>query len=136
MLAGGQGERLAKALALIRAGTATTLVIANGDGPRWPQANRLCSGGPGFEVICFRPHPDNTRGEARGLAALAESRGWHSLAVVTSTYHVTRARLLVKRCYVGEASFVAAAPSVGAFRTFLNVSREWAGLAGSLTQGC
>lgn len=36
----------------------------------------------------------------------------------------------------GKTSFVAAAPSAGAFRIFLNVGREWAGLARSLTPGC
>jgi uncharacterized SAM-binding protein YcdF (DUF218 family) len=136
VLAGGQGERLTKALELVHAGTAPALVIANGDDPRWPEANRLCSGASSFEVICFRPDPDSTRGEARALASLAESRGWQALVVVTSTYHVTRARLLVRRCYAGKTSFVAAPPSAGAFRLFLNISREWAGLARSLTHGC
>lgn len=136
VLAGGQGERLTKALELVRAGTAPTLVIANGDDPKWLEANHLCSSAASFEVICFRPDPDNTRGEARALGSLAETRGWQSLAVVTSTYHVTRARVLVERCYAGKTSFVAAAPSAGAFRMFLNITREWAGLAGSLTKGC
>jgi uncharacterized SAM-binding protein YcdF (DUF218 family) len=136
VLAGGQGERLTKALELIHAGRAPTLVIANGDDPRWPEANRLCGGAPDFEVVCFRPDPDSTRGEARALASLAERRNWRSLVVVTSTYHLTRARLLVGRCYAGKASFVAAPPSAGVFRMILNVTREWAGLARSIAGGC
>jgi uncharacterized SAM-binding protein YcdF (DUF218 family) len=136
VLAGGQGERLTKALELIHADTAPTLVIGNGDDPKWAEANRLCSGTSSFEVICFRPDPDNTRGEARVLGSLAERRGWQSLVVVTSTYHVTRARLLVRRCFAGKTSFVAAPPSGGAFHMFLNVTREWAGLASSLAHGC
>jgi len=136
VLAGGQGERLAKALQLIQTGTAPALVISNGADPKWPEANRLCSGTSTFEVICFRPDPDNTRGEARALASLAESRRWQSLLVVTSTYHVTRARLLLRRCYAGKTSVLAAPSSAGAFRMFLNVTREWAGLARSLAHGC
>jgi uncharacterized SAM-binding protein YcdF (DUF218 family) len=136
VLAGGQGERLTKALQLVQAGTAPTLVIANGDDPRWPEANRLCHGAASFEVVCFRPDPDNTRGEARAIASLGESRGWSSLVVVTTTYHVTRARLLIGRCYTGRTSFVAASPSAGPFRMFLNVTREWAGLATSLADDC
>jgi len=136
VLAGGEGERLAKALQLIQPGTAPALVISNGADPKWPEANRLCGGTSTFEVICFRPDPDNTRGEARALASLAESRRWQSLVVVTSTYHVTRARLLLRRCYAGKTSVVAAPSSAGAFRMFLNVTREWAGLARSLTHGC
>jgi uncharacterized SAM-binding protein YcdF (DUF218 family) len=136
VLAGGQGERLTKALELMHADTAPALVIANGDDPKWPGANRLCNGTSSFEVICFRPDPDNTRGEARALGSLAQSRAWQSLVVVTSTYHVTRARLLVTRCYAGTTSFVAAPPSAGAFRLFLNLTREWAGLARSLAHGC
>jgi uncharacterized SAM-binding protein YcdF (DUF218 family) len=135
VLVGGQGERLTKALELIHADTAPTLVIANGDDPKWAEANRLCRGISSFEVVCLRPDPDNTRGEARALGSLTERRGWQSLVVVTSTYHVTRARLLVRRCYAGK-SFVAAPPSAGAFRMFLNVSREWAALARSLVHGC
>jgi uncharacterized SAM-binding protein YcdF (DUF218 family) len=136
VLAGGQGERLTKALELIHADTAPTLVITNGDDPKWAEANRLCRGASSFEVICFRPDPDNTRGEARALGSLAERRGWQSLVVVTSTYHVTRARLLLRRCYAGKTSFVGAPSSAGTFRTFLNLSREWAGLARSLIRGC
>jgi uncharacterized SAM-binding protein YcdF (DUF218 family) len=136
VLAGGQGERLARALELVRAGAAPALVISNGDDPQWPEANRLCNGSSTFEVVCFRPHPDSTRGEARAIAALASSRRWQSLVVVTSTYHVTRARLLLTRCYAGETSFVAAPSSAGSFRMFLNVAREWVGLARSIGRGC
>lgn len=136
VLAGGQGERLARALQLVQTGTAPALAISNGDDPQWREANRLCNRGSTFEVVCFRPDPDSTRGEARAIAALAASRRWQSLVVVTSTYHVTRARLLLERCYAGEMSFVSASPSAGAFRTFLNVAREWAGLARSLARDC
>jgi uncharacterized SAM-binding protein YcdF (DUF218 family) len=78
---------------------APTLVISDGLAPGWPEANRLCHGGSRrFRVLCFRPDPYSTRGEARAVARMAAVRGWRSVVVVTSTYHVTRARLLFDRC--------------------------------------
>jgi hypothetical protein len=80
VLAGGQGERLAKALELIHAGRAPTLVIANGGDPKWPEANRLCSGASSLEVVCFRPTLTTRvarRGRlARSPSAVAGSRSW------------------------------------------------------------
>src|SRR5581483_1500567 len=46
------------------------------------------------------------RGEARAVARLARTHGWRSVAVVTSTFHVTRAKMLFRRCYRGELAFV------------------------------
>jgi uncharacterized SAM-binding protein YcdF (DUF218 family) len=55
-------------------------------------------------VLCFRPDPYSTRGEARAVARMAAARGWRSVLVVTSTYHVTRARLLFDRCVGARVS--------------------------------
>src|SRR5207253_8652412 len=92
----GDHLRLGKALELMTRRVAPTLVISDGLAPGWRQANRLCRGGGGgrFHVVCFRPDPYSTRGEARAVARMAAARGWRSVVVVTSTYHVTRARLL------------------------------------------
>jgi uncharacterized SAM-binding protein YcdF (DUF218 family) len=97
VLAGDQ-LRLGKALELMTRRVAPTLVISDGLAPGWRQANRLCRGGARFRVVCFRPDPYSTRGEARAVARMAAARGWRSVLVVTSTYHVTRARLLFDRC--------------------------------------
>jgi uncharacterized SAM-binding protein YcdF (DUF218 family) len=95
----GDHLRLGKALELMTRRTAPTLVISDGLARGWRQANRLCRGGGGrFRVLCFRPDPYSTRGEARAVARMAAARGWRSVLVVTSTYHVTRARLLFDRC--------------------------------------
>jgi uncharacterized SAM-binding protein YcdF (DUF218 family) len=96
----GDHLRLGKALELMARRVAPTLVISDGLAPGWREANRLCRGGAGreFRVACFRPDPYSTRGEARAVARMGAARGWRSVVVVTSTYHVTRARLLFDRC--------------------------------------
>jgi DUF218 domain len=98
----GDHLRLGKALELMTRRVAPTLVISDGLAPGWREANRLCRGGAGaaggYRVLCFRPDPYSTRGEARAVARMAAARGWRSVLVVTSTYHVTRARLLFDRC--------------------------------------
>lgn len=103
VLSGGLNARLNPALALVRKGVAPTLAVSGAFGHgRWRKAQRLCRGlptPPRFRVLCFEPHPYSTRGEARAVAALARAHGWRRVVVVTSTYHVTRARMLFRRCY-------------------------------------
>jgi len=102
VLAGGQGPRLAKGLELVRRGVAPVLVVSDGWSPTWPEANRLCAGRPApVAVACFHPDPYSTRGEAEAFARLAARRGWRSVVVVSSRYHLVRARLLFERCYDG-----------------------------------
>ena len=113
VLAGDRTPRLDRGLALMRAGVSRTLVISDGLDPLWPAANRLCvEGGGSFRVVCFRPKPYSTRGEARGFAGLARENGWRSVVVVTSTFHVTRARMLFRRCFDGRVQGVGAHASL------------------------
>jgi uncharacterized SAM-binding protein YcdF (DUF218 family) len=101
----GDHLRLGKALELMTRRVAPTLVISDGLAPGWREANRLCRrGAGGFRVLCFRPDPYSTRGEARAVARLAAVHRWRSVLVVTSTYHVTRARLLFRRCVDARVS--------------------------------
>jgi uncharacterized SAM-binding protein YcdF (DUF218 family) len=98
----GDHLRLGTALELMTRRVAPTLVISDGLAPGWHEANRLCRGGARFRVLCFRPDPYSTRGEARSVGRLARANRWRSVLVVTSTYHVTRARLLFRRCVDGR----------------------------------
>jgi len=100
----GDHLRLGKALELMTRRVAPTLVISDGLAPGWREGNRLCRGRAAFRVVCFRASPYSTRGEAEAVARLAAARGWRSVVVVTSTYHVTRARLLFRRCVDGRVS--------------------------------
>jgi uncharacterized SAM-binding protein YcdF (DUF218 family) len=107
VLAGSKHERLDRGLELVRDGVAPTLVISDGFDPRQPRANRLCrEGGDGFSVACFTPDPDSTRGEAQGVAELARKHGWRRVLLVTSRFHVTRARMLFDRCLDADVDAV------------------------------
>jgi uncharacterized SAM-binding protein YcdF (DUF218 family) len=109
VLSGGRKFRLEKGLELVRARVADTLVISDGRAEGWPEANELCAeGADGFRVLCFKPDPYSTQGEAEAVARLGRERGWRSVAVVTSTFHVYRARLLFERCFKGEVDAVGA----------------------------
>jgi uncharacterized SAM-binding protein YcdF (DUF218 family) len=102
VFAGGDGERQAEGMRLVRQGVAPVLVISDGGEPDGPRA-RLCRQPPaGVRLYCFTPDPATTRGEARRFATLADREGWRSLVLVTSTYHVLRAGLLLGRCYDGR----------------------------------
>ena len=137
VLSGDHGERLPEGLRLIETGVARTLVL---DGqPDHQQAIDMCKGGQPFEVICLRPHPDTTRGEARAAARLAARRGWRRLVVVTSTTHVTRARMLFRRCFDGRLDVVgASAPFEGRAAGLRNITHEVlpAAHASTLGRGC
>ena len=99
VLAGSKHRRLDRGLELVQRGVAPVLVISDGFDPRQPKANQLCRvGGDGFNVACFTPDPDSTRGEARKVAELARKHGWERVLLVTSGFHVTRARRLFDRC--------------------------------------
>jgi uncharacterized SAM-binding protein YcdF (DUF218 family) len=133
VLSGSRFERLPKALQIMRRGVSPVLVISDGRDPRWHQANRLCAGHGGFRTICFRPRPYSTRGEAREIARLARSRGWRTIVVVSSTYHVRRARMIFRRCFSGRVEMVGARPH---FDSFLNGAvYEWPKLLYAVTLG-
>ena len=131
VLSGGREARLAKGLELMRERVAPTLVLSDGNAPGWVEGNRLCGGGSRFAVVCFRPRPYSTHGEADHVARLARAHGWRSLVVVTSRYHVTRSRLLFRRCTRAAVDGVAARTSLVAMA--LNVPAEWAKLLYQVT---
>jgi uncharacterized SAM-binding protein YcdF (DUF218 family) len=130
VLAGAKKPRLGKALELMRQRVAGTLVISDGWDPSWPEANRLCAG-RAFRVVCFHADPYSTRGEAETVARLAARRGWRSLVVVTSRYHIRRAKLLFERCFDGPVRTVGA--PFGVTELPAVVASEWAKLVYALT---
>jgi uncharacterized SAM-binding protein YcdF (DUF218 family) len=127
VLAGGRGERLARARALMDRDVAPTLAISNG----------TCGAPHRYHMICFQPEPQTTRGEAEAIRRLARANGWNRIVVVTSTYHVTRARILVQRCYAGHTVFVDATPPDGVAGWTRRIVHEWMGLVEALAaRGC
>ena len=100
--------RVDTALSLIRQHVAASLVVSvPADSQR--RTMPLCTAPQdGFSVTCFQPHPATTRGEAEHVRDLARQHGWTSVVVVTSTYHVSRARMIFDRCLDGKLYLVAA----------------------------
>lgn len=112
VLAGG-GRRADRGVELAAAGVASTVVFTTSwvpaqavyavpycNSPEMPVPDPL-----EFEVICLVPEPATTRGEVRQVATLARERGWDEVVFVTSTDQVTRARMLLDRCWDGQAWF-------------------------------
>ena len=121
VLAGGDGERLDKGLELVRDGVASNLVVSTGP-------DELCGTQHDFEVYCFLPDPDDTRGEAEAIGRIAAREGWHHLVLVTSDYHATRAQLLVGRCFSGTIDVSAAHSGKGPLPLLWAIGHEWGGL--------
>lgn len=94
----GPSARLDRGIELVEQGIAPTLVVSNGERPGWSRGNELCAGTAPFDVLCFRPRPQRTVGEARAIAAMVAEHGWQHVTVVTSPSHVARSRVLVEQC--------------------------------------
>jgi uncharacterized SAM-binding protein YcdF (DUF218 family) len=104
----GNEERLPAALALQRDGVAPVVAISYSDELEDEQRAEACAGPEPIRpsLFCFRAEPFSTRGEARAAARLARERGWDELVIVTSGYHVFRARTLFERCLEAELAVV------------------------------
>jgi uncharacterized SAM-binding protein YcdF (DUF218 family) len=130
VLSGGGDSRLDPAVTLMRRHVAPLLVISSPtQDTKSRSAQRMCRARPHaypFRVLCFEASPYSTRGEARAIGRLAHTHNWKRLAVVTSAYHVTRARMLVQRCYPGDVSMV------GTRSTWWKLPEEWAFETGKL----
>lgn len=125
----GDPHRLPTAEALIRKHVAPVLALSSvARTPKWRAGIRLCRAGryESARVVCFEASPYSTRGEAETVTRIARRRDWRSVVVVSSTYHLTRARILFRRCYRGRLSFV------GAPSTWWLLPVEWATETGKL----
>jgi uncharacterized SAM-binding protein YcdF (DUF218 family) len=105
VLAGDAENRIPRGLELVREGVADELVLSRDRGRLWSRWRRLCDAP---SVVCFEAETYSTAGEAEALASLAERRGWRSITVVTSRYHVLRARMLFQRCFPYRVAAVGA----------------------------
>jgi uncharacterized SAM-binding protein YcdF (DUF218 family) len=106
----GTKQRLPVGLALMKRGFAPLLVISRSSPPSALQAS-TCAGRHRFRVFCFDAHPYSTHGEAEEIGRLARANHWARLNVVTSNFHVFRARILLKRCYHGALRMIGAPQS-------------------------
>ncbi len=120
-----EAARESTAISLAEKGFAPVLLFSQGPD--------LCPRVPRVKVVCFWPVPGRTVGEVRFAADYARRHDWHSLMIVSGRAQVTRARLLMKRCYSGKIVLVAAPFQLVHFP--FEVMYEWVGLAKALLTG-
>lgn len=100
-----QDGRIQYALDSAYRGYADTVVISNSYGPDDPLIRRACAAGTAaITVICFRPSPFTTRGEAMFVQRTAADRGWKHVIVVSWNYHLVRARYIFHQCFDGTVT--------------------------------
>jgi uncharacterized SAM-binding protein YcdF (DUF218 family) len=134
VLAGGTGERVPTGTRLAQAGVAPVLVLSNGGDPASSWALGCQQRLPGVRVVCLTPRTPTTQGEVRAFAELAAREGWRSVALVTSTYHVRRAGLLLGRCFPGAVHAVGAPPAADLGREIVPLAlHEGVGVLAALT---
>jgi uncharacterized SAM-binding protein YcdF (DUF218 family) len=83
-----------------------------------------------IEIVCFRAHPLDTRGEAEFVARLAARRHWDRLIVVPERSQATRARMLFERCTRAQLIIVPVTDPLSDL--FYDVAYEWAALTKAL----
>lgn len=100
-------------------------------------ARSFCAPHEGVEVLCFKPDPSTTQGEAMKLRELAEQRGWKTVTAVTFTQHVPRSRLILERCFPGELRMSAVDFNISGKNLLVQYLHQSAGYVKAwLTPGC
>ncbi len=99
VLGGEHDGREGYGVALARQELASAVVLSDPYPAGDPIMNRMClRRSEGVEVICARPDPSTTRGEAMMTRQLAAERHWKKILIVSWRYHLPRARLLFDQC--------------------------------------
>lgn len=130
----GSKARLPIALDLMRRHAANTLVVSEDSASRDPARYRLCNGARprDYKLICQHADPFSTRGEARLAGDLALRNHWLSLIVVSSRYHLYRAKELFGRCT--KATLIMRGTDAGTWwYKAAAVALEWAKLGRAAT---
>jgi hypothetical protein len=103
---GPPDQRMVYAEQLMQQGYAPTLAVSSPIGKDGRFTADICGAQRAYRVICFHSDPFTTQGEARALKNLSDQYGWKSANVLTAQFHVTRARVIVSRCYTGNLDMV------------------------------
>ncbi|GIG53798.1 ElyC/SanA/YdcF family protein [Demequina activiva] len=137
--------RMDVALGMAEQGHSDALMVSldPAESDEYPQAARVCAGDWGdalpadATVLCMKPDPFTTRGEARDLDAAMAAQGWESAAVVTLTPHVSRARMIMERCDTGEVSMIDSGEALAPWYWVYHYAYQSAGYAKAFVlQGC
>ncbi len=121
----GERSRLATGVQLADRGVAGVLIISNGNAKGWKEANTICASKRRYQVICPQPSSDDTEGEAHTISRIARVRGWNRLVLVSSNYHLRRARTLFHRCLKGELRVYASEPDRTSVGEWVGALLEW-----------
>ena len=140
VLGGEHDGREDYGLQLAREGWAPTVVLSN---PYWdgdPVMRRVCREPDDVEVICFKPDPGTTRGEAEEMRRLADQRSWSKIIVVSWRYHLPRARLVFQQCFSDQSDAAVMVDVPRRYRYSLLgwefvFAYQWGGLAKAAIQG-
>ena len=106
VLSGEHDGREAFGLKLAEQGYAHTVLLSDVYGSTDSVMKPFCMPRSDIEVICQQPVPSTTRGEALMARKLAETRGWHSIIVVSWRYHLPRARRIFDLCFTSPTRTV------------------------------
>ncbi|MFK4295961.1 uncharacterized SAM-binding protein YcdF (DUF218 family) [Arthrobacter sp. GAS37] len=104
---GPPDQRIGYAEQLMQQGYSPTVAVSSPIGKDGKFEASICTAQRPYRIICFNPDPFTTQGEARALKNLSEQYGWKSANVLTAQFHVTRARVIISRCYGGDLHMVA-----------------------------
>jgi uncharacterized SAM-binding protein YcdF (DUF218 family) len=102
----GGAVRIDEGVRLLKAGMGRALLIS-GVGERFriaelsPESRRLLADPALAALVTFGHAATSTRGNAEEARVWAEARGYHSLILVTASYHMPRARLVFTRAMPG-----------------------------------
>lgn len=113
MLGGASAERLPAAQQLRESLDIPVLVVSHTDTPGNTSADALCQeDAPRLEgtLLCLSLDEKDTRGEARAIGSLVATKGWTSVTVVTSRYHLARAGVLISQCTTADIGLVGSTP--------------------------
>jgi uncharacterized SAM-binding protein YcdF (DUF218 family) len=126
----GSYDRLGTAVRLAEEDRAPVLVVSQGrgyyGGPCPANSATLRA-----KIICFAPDPPNTRGEAEFVGRLAKRYHWRSIALVTTRFQVTRARLTMSKCFDGPI-YAVSSPVRGVRSALYGFTYEWGALIKAL----
>lgn len=130
VLAGASDNRHELAAQLIEEGFSHNLVVSNPDGEIEKTGSAYCRGNlqpnSADEVVCMKPEPSTTNGEALTIEELAAKHSRTSVAVVTNRPHTRRVRTNFDQCTELDVAVIRIEVVV-VWRFPMHVAREVAG---------
>ena len=123
------GTEVDAGLHLMHSGVAPLFILIEGKSPGRSTANRVCSTRHRFAVECPTPVRGGIEGTARVISRMVRAHHWKHIVIVTQSYDMRRARLLVKRCARSFVYAYSAEESIWSFGRWWGSFTEWGKLA-------